>query len=280
MFFKTDKSGHAVGKEYVKNDSLKNKSSDEIPVDIDSEKENSKKVLDLEDLNLLTFKNEQCQKEKCQCKLAGKRPNHSATDLFGPTKVAKLSEENVFKTQSDHKFFEKNFITHSLPPLSPKSLTENSFDLKELTLDFKSLVTNEKSLSSKGLFQFTGNGSRNIHLRKNRKTKAQNNLSSTKTSSPTFFCARVNSDDSDEELSEGFKKFNFSTKNQTKPPLSTAPTNSKSLTSNCSREALVRAEAGLTTSEDDWTMVELESYFEDLCHIPKKMSAMAMMMYT
>ena len=40
----------------------------------------------------------------------------------------------------------------------------------------------------------------------------------------------------------------------------------------CSQQAL-------TESIDDWTMDELAGYFENYCHIPKKMSEMAKMMY-
>ena len=249
------------------------------------------KGLELEDLNRLTLKNEQCQKEKCQCKMATKRLNQSASELFGTLKMQKLSAVDVSKSGSAIKF--KGM---SPPPLPSTSIThkyisstsmEKSFNLKELTLDFKSLATSEQLQStSNDLFKFSAHGSKNIDSRK-KKQNSKYNLSKSKNNKKTiFFCAALGSDeDSDEELSEGLKKFNFSTKkslSDTKlsiPP--NPPASTKSLTSNCSREALVGVDGGgLVGTEDDWTMVELESYFENLCHIPKKMSAMAMMMYT
>lgn len=61
---------------------------------------------------------------------------------------------------------------------------------------------------------------------------------------------------------------------QTNAPISTpdgtGASQSTAVSLPCSHQALV----------DDWTMDELAGYFEHYCHVPKKMSEMAKMMYT
>lgn len=251
-------------------------------------KKSSTKDLEIEDLTSLTLKNEKCQKESCQCKMATKRNSQSTSAVFGPSKMAKHEQASTSQSTFDFKEITPPPIPTS--PISPKLIFKESksnkktFNLKELTLDFKSLATNEQQQPSftNDLFLFTATNSKYIHLNKPKKDQKHINHSKIKNYKPTHvFAIASESDDSDEELSEGLKNFNFSAKLPSSFTTPIPSTSSTTLTSNCSREALVEADGGgLVGGEDDWSMVELESYFENLCHIPKKMSAMAMMMYT
>lgn len=211
----------------------------------------------LEQLSLerLSFTDEHCSNKSCGCKKGLKRTDRSdvtSFDIFGMKASKRFCGENVYKhEESSNLNLNKIKIGTQMKKKTPKCKLSRNVQAKNMgSGDFKTFGNPEEFMNFKSL--------------------AISSPSESKT--PSSYSGQ-----NFKELRGGdFASSISAIINETKAiDLKTGGDDSQTcgqVMPSCSQEAM-------TSCTEDWSTDELSSYFEYFCHIPKKMSDMAKMMY-